>query len=126
MNFDPELKKAIMEIEAVMRRYDIGGAISLTSKTHGEYLLILDPTWSVITQARTSDGFQVRIRSLQKEFESKEAQRKANELTSHLIFSQRDVAALTLAQLGKIEDILKSKWVIDHKVVELEKTEHNA
>lgn len=125
MNFDPKLKNAVMEIEAVMRKYDIGGTVSLTSQTHGEYLFVLDPTWTIIKQIPEKQGMKLHLRSMRKEFPSEEAQRKANELTAHLIFSQRDIAAHTLRQLGIIEDMLKSKWTIDHKVVELEKTQHN-
>lgn len=126
MSYDPLLKKAIMEIEGIIRKYDIGGAVSLTSKTHGEYLFVLDPSWSIIKQIPEKQGTKLHLRSLRKEFASLEAQRQANELTAHLIFSQRDIAAHTLKQLGVIEDLLKSKWTIDHKVAELEESEYIA
>ena len=126
MNYDPVLKKAMLEIEAILRKHDIGGVVSLTSKTHGEYLFVLDPSWTIIKQIPEEMGTKLHLRSMRKEFPSDEAQRKANELTAHLIFSQRDIAAHTLKQLGHIEDMLKSKWTIDHKVMKLEKTDYKA
>lgn len=124
MNFDPTLKKAIMEIEGILRKYDIAGAISLTSKTHGEYLFVLDPTWSIIKQIPQEDGTMMHIKSLRKDFESEAAQHEANELTAHLIWSQADVVANTLRQLERIKAKLSEKWKVAHNFVEPQKTEH--
>lgn len=48
-NYDPELRKAMAEIEAVLKKYDCGGFICLQSLTHVEFKFALDtPSWSVL------------------------------------------------------------------------------
>lgn len=44
---DFNLRLACTEIDKVMRKYDIGGALSLVSKTHGE-MLIRIPEWTAV------------------------------------------------------------------------------
>lgn len=43
--FDPVLKQAMQEIQAVLTKYEIGGHVILSSKTHGEFLFHF-PSWS--------------------------------------------------------------------------------
>lgn len=122
MNFDPTLKKAIMEIEGVMRKYDIAGVISLTSQTHGEYLFSLDASWTIIKQLPSDMGTLLHLKSLRKEYPSDEAQLKANELTAHLIWSQIDILRQSLKQLELIKSKLESNWKVDHETVDLQKS----
>jgi hypothetical protein len=45
VKFDPVLKQAMEEIKSVLAKYDIGGHVVLSSKSHGEFLFHF-PTWS--------------------------------------------------------------------------------
>lgn len=45
-DFDFRLKAALKEIEKVLDKYELGGLISLHSKTHAEYRFVV-PAWAV-------------------------------------------------------------------------------
>jgi hypothetical protein len=46
---DPKLKAAMEDIKSILDFYDIAAIVHLQSKTHGEYLYSLSPTWSCAT-----------------------------------------------------------------------------
>lgn len=49
MKYSPKLKKAMSEIKEVLEKYDIAGMIVLhTEGGHSEYLLKINPSYSVI------------------------------------------------------------------------------
>ena len=48
-NFDPKLRTALAEIQAVCKKHDIGAHVVLASQTHIEFgLLLEEPTWSIV------------------------------------------------------------------------------
>lgn len=66
-NKSNELKKAMTEIEEVMRKYDIGGFVTLQDGLgNGEFKMFVDtPTWSMIRflpKKNPSDGLAVHLK----------------------------------------------------------------
>lgn len=76
--FDPKLKDAVTEIDLILRRYDIAGAVMLASKTHAEYYFAPNPTWSAITISNK----ELRLNT--KKF-PKQHKGDVARLTSHLV-----------------------------------------
>lgn len=54
--YDPNLRLAIAEIQEVLKQRDCMAVINLGSKSHGEFLLHLDTSWTVVTMDKTQDG----------------------------------------------------------------------
>ena len=75
---DPHLQAVAAEIQAILKREDIGGGVMLASKTHTEYFFELSPSWSCIKF--NPETRECRIKALLKDFPSKEAR---NECITH-------------------------------------------
>ena len=89
---DPRLKKAMAEIRALCRRYDLGGQITLVSKSHAEFAYFF-PTWSVVQPEKGPEGQEgIRVRSFKEYYPSAEAQQKAMEESLHCLYQIRDLA----------------------------------
>lgn len=73
---DPQLKRAREEIDAVLQKYDAGGVVVLTSKTHTEQW-IHPPGWSGIRFTPKGE-MRYRLRS---------AEQEKTDLTVHTIYS---------------------------------------
>ena len=110
--YDPNLKMAVIEIERVLARYQIGGALLLVSKTHSEYAYRM-PVWSCAQFETDPDGqTALRFRSHHSSYGSTDAQHQEQENTAHLLFQLRDLGGQTFLifqqvceQLGKSLDI---------------------
>ena len=57
---------------------------------------------------------RVMLRSKREDFPTKEAQRKASELTAHCIMQIKDVALNTLGITAQLEAIMREKWGMEH------------
>lgn len=56
-SYDQNLRLALEEIKEVLRKRDCMGAVSLNSKTHGEfYIHLAGPSWSYFKTEIQSDG----------------------------------------------------------------------
>lgn len=102
MNYDPKLREAMNEISALMKKYDIGGYVTLVSPTHSEFQFVLDPSWSAI---RIEDGEKIRIRVKQAELGVDGAIRKLEE-TVHLVCSVGDLSARAHEGAKTIEKLI--------------------
>lgn len=101
--FDPKLKQASAEIEAILNKYGIAGAICLASSTHGEWLLHF-PTWSLVEMAPT--GIRVR---------TKAADPELTNASMHLLLGLRDQAGLQYQQLEAVCQAVSRHLDIEHR-----------
>ena len=108
---DPKLKEAMAEIRAILKKHDIGGAITLVSETHSEYLYELDPTWSLMYFE--SPG-ALRFRSNRKDFKTKKEQHRFTESSVHLLCQIQDLSVKSFGNMERILTLLKEKMDIDH------------
>lgn len=64
MQYDPKLKKAMMEIRKTLEFYDIGASVVLHSPGHAETYMKVDPSYSCAFIHQDTDGSMgVRVRS---------------------------------------------------------------
>lgn len=111
--YDSKLKEAMAEIQAILEKHDIAAHITLVSPTHGEFTYHF-PTWGVITPEEKNDLTGFRFRSKREDFASKQAQLDATEVSVHVLFSLRDVAANTVIMMDAIATELRQHMEIDH------------
>lgn len=118
--WDADLKSAMLEITGILEKYQIGGNITLVSKTHSEFYYHL-PDWSAVKfEDRENGKAGIRIRSKRKDFKSKEEQDKILAASIHLIAQIRDLSARSF---GIFNEIMEEKLA---KVIDFEhKSFHN-
>jgi hypothetical protein len=83
-NFDPKLKQAIKEFDAICRKYDCMGSALFVSPTHAEFRNVIDSTWSLMKYELPD---RVRFRSKKTDFKDEREQHAATEATVHGVTS---------------------------------------
>jgi hypothetical protein len=113
--YDPDLKEAMIKIQAIMDDYKIGGNVCLSSRTHSEFLYNF-PEWCVVQLDKvTPEGQRISIDVKPKEID--EASRNAHNDTLssvHMIARGRDMAASAFSVFDDIFNRLKKHMVIEH------------
>lgn len=80
--FDPELKKAMLEVQDILRKYDCAASIILISPTHSEFLYHVETSWSVMKME--GPGY-IRFKSKKDDFATKADQHAATEASVHML-----------------------------------------
>jgi len=99
---DPNLKAAMKEIQAVLKKHDCAALVTLASPSHTEYLYEIAPSWSCAWLQPTPEGFAIRVRSKLKDYPSKDAQKKAIESTTGMFLAFANMAERQQAQMGQL------------------------
>lgn len=105
LGYDPKLKQAAAEMRNILKKYDISAFVSLTSKTHSEFVFHL-PTWSGVQFEEDANGhtqFRIKIK--------KEEQAKA-EATTWMVYGSLELLAQGMKQFDMLLDVLKSKALV--------------
>lgn len=93
--YDPRLKAAAKEINAVIKKYNIAGAIALASDTHSEFGLSMCPTWSGLS--REENNLRVRLNA---------AEPAKVDATMHVLLSLRDLCGQQFLQLSEAAEVV--------------------
>lgn len=101
--FDPELRKAAKELEAIAEKYDCAAVCLFVSKTHSEFINHITPEWSVL---RREGPNGIRLRSKKEMFSSKEEQHRVTEASAHLLTSVFEWSRQVHSNFGKILEAL--------------------
>lgn len=113
--YDPNLKMAMLEMERICKRYDIGAALLLVSKTHSEYGYQLPPWGCASWETDPQSGQQaLRFRSHHASYGSKEAQHAEQEDTAHFLFQLRDLGGQTFLLFEQVCRQLNAVLDIEH------------
>lgn len=112
--FDPKLKEAMREIEAIIKKYDCMASVIVVSPTHIEYKHVIEASWSV---AKFEEPGVIRFKAKQHDFPSKEACHQAIEATVHGFSSfqqygrkAEQVFGWVIERLGKEMTIIYETW----------------
>lgn len=108
---DPNIQQAMDEIEAILRRHDLGGVAFLVSPSHSHYHYFLSPSWSCAYF--TQEG-ELRVKALIADFKTPAQQHKVVESTAHMVYQIRDLNALSFTHMGKIIDLLEQHYEVTH------------
>lgn len=102
-------RECMAEIMAVLKKYDMAGAITVVDKQRSMFKYHF-PTWSVAYVEPNG----LRLRSKKEDFGSRDEQRRASELTAHVIMQMRDIASNTMALTNAMGDLMREKWGMQH------------
>lgn len=61
MQYSPRLKSAMAEIKAILEKYDIAGAVVIHEPGFAEYLLKVDPSYSLLKFEPIGSAFTVTV-----------------------------------------------------------------
>jgi hypothetical protein len=110
--YSPHLKEIMAELIAVLNKYDVAAHVMLQENGFSEYLLSVDPTWSLLR----IENNQIRLRSkLVEDFGGdKEAQKHASVCTANMIRQFADVLARDAKVFEELDNYLGQQWDITH------------
>lgn len=106
---DSRIKPAMDEIKAVLEKHELCGVIFVASATHTEFLYRLDAPWTCMKH-EGSEG--IRFRALLAEYPSKDAQKKAIEVSTGVIMGFSTVCTNTAAVFDQLALALGQKFEI--------------
>lgn len=106
---DKAYRECMAEIMGVLKKYDMAGAITVVSKERCMFKYIF-PEWSVLKIEPNA----IRLRAKREDFTTSEDQRRAVELSAHIVMQMRDVAANTFAMMEQFGKMLAEKFGMKH------------
>ena len=111
LDYDPDLKQAVIEIKQILKQYDISGTIGLCSKTHSE-LYVGFPDWSCV---KIEESGKVTIDIKRENFESMDAAVMAVQNTAHHLLRNIDMSNYVIEAMEEILSHIEPKFDIDHE-----------
>jgi hypothetical protein len=105
-----DYRECMAEIVGVLKKYDMAGVVHVVSKERSMWKYHM-PTWGVI---KLIDG-GIHIYSKREDFPSLEAQKEATELSAHVVFQLRDLAALEFKHFDGVCKAFESRFDVDHQ-----------
>lgn len=107
MTYDPKLREAMDEIKEILKKHDIGGFITLNSRSHGEFAMAVDlPTWSVVRYLRDGEAMHMKLYTKSRHADTED--------TVAMIASIRDLCALGFDQSQKMMDKIEEQVKVTH------------
>ncbi len=112
IDYSSHLKEVMAEIKAVLKKHDIAAYILLQKPGFSEYLIAIEPTWSILRIEKNG----IRIRSkLADDFAGDiDAKHKADESTASLVRHFADILKRDAKLFEDIHSILLEHWKITH------------
>ena len=109
--YDPDLKEAMLKIEAILDEYKIGGNIVLASRTNSEFLYHF-PKWSIAQFNENKDGIDFKLKKGDQE--TQEEKNKDIQDSVAIIFAIRDISFQTFEIFSRLTENLRGVMDIDH------------
>lgn len=106
---DKRYRECMAEMIGVLKKYDMAGAVTVVDKDRCMFKYQF-PTWTCVVLGEDS----VRLRSKREEYPSLEAQKRAAELTAHVIMQMRDIAANTFTLCESLAAKMREAWGMEH------------
>lgn len=132
--YDPVLKKAMKEIDAILDKYHLAGAINIASECYGEFSYRFDPRWSPIQYEYQDGKAYVRFRCKLEDFEGTEEQKqdarnKTSTMGAHLLRNMRAMAKgqyeMVDGLLKMVDEVFKSETIESGKGLEIVGEDNN-
>lgn len=104
MTYDPKLQEAMTEIEAVLKKHDVAGAITLVSRSHSEHQ-ILFPSWS----AAQGDTKGIRFESKPPTLQGRWEENQTFDESMNMVLQIRDLSAKFWNMMQGLLDVLDNE-----------------
>lgn len=114
---DPILKTAVAEIDAILKKHDIAGVVVLTSKSHVEYLMGIDPTWSCCRCEITPKGKALRFKAKAADYPSNMDRNIAVSDTLGMLVGLSDVTRNVLEWMDQTVAMVGDKVPFSHRTI---------
>ena len=121
------LKVATDEIKAVLKKHDIAGYAVLQSPDRAEWLMGIDPSWSVAKWEEMEEGLGIRLKSsLMKDYEGdKQKQKQELEWTCGIFLGLLSMLEQHHEAVTKLMHVIGSKFDIRSIVTDVEGEDEN-
>jgi hypothetical protein len=107
MNYDPKLRECMAEIEETLKKFECGGFICLSSKTHGEFKMCIEtPSWSNVRFIKGDKGIHIKLYT--------KSDHARTEATVAMLAQFRDMAAMLFKQTDQIMEQIQHHAVVEH------------
>ena len=106
---DQRISKAKAEIEATLKKYDLAGAIAISSDQSAEWFFRIDPSWSIayIEMWRDKQSM-VKFRADKKSIPDPDKRLHAIDLTSRMVAAIRDICLLMAKNFSKMDHVIQN------------------
>lgn len=112
LNYSPRLREIMAEINTIIHNADIAGYVVLHENGFSEYLLAIEPSWSIIKLNPPKIGLRSK---LQEDFNGDvEAQHKATIATVNLIIHMLNNLKNHLKMFIRVYELLPNSWNITY------------
>lgn len=112
--YDPKLREAAIEFEAICKKYNCMGSCLFVSETHAEFSQVINPKWSVMWVEPEKNS--LRFRSKKEDFPSKEVQHEATRSTTHGVTSFLNWSQQQAKQWGAVLEMLRKHMTVVYEV----------
>ena len=111
-SFDPNLRLAIEDVKAVLKRHKVAGFVLLGSETHQEFIFEVDAPWNLLQVERSGvNDYRMRLKFKGKADEEK---KRAIDATIGFMFGLRDIMYRQLQTLHQFCGQLENQAQVDH------------
>lgn len=105
--YDQKLRDAMREIEGVLKKYDIGGFVTLQSRSHAEFKFLIEtPSWSNVRYVKEGAAIHLKIHNKSKP--------KETEATVGMLYSIRDLCAMGFQQMDVLANRIEQQVKVIH------------
>lgn len=106
-NYDPSLREAMAEIEEIMKKHDCGGFVTLQSKSHTEFKLMLDHmSWSMIRWIKDGESMHLKLYS--------KSSKENTDATVGMLYSIRYLCGMVFMQMDKLANQIEQSVKVEH------------
>jgi hypothetical protein len=109
MTDEKRYRHCMAGIIAVLKRYDMAGAVTVVDKERAMFKYHF-PTWTCVELGED----HVRLRMKASEHPSEEVVREIAELTAHVVMQMRDCAMNTIGLTEHLGKIMTERWGMEH------------
>jgi len=115
VDYSPKLKEAMAEIKAVLEKHDIAGYVVLYENHLQEFLLKIDPSWSLCFFEEKDDKVGIRFRSKLADFGGdRAAQKNATEVSTGMLRHFADACLRDARIFEMVLSMLAEHFEITH------------
>lgn len=111
MSESKRYRECMAEINGVLKKYDMAGAITVVDKERAMFKYVF-PTWGAI---KFEGSDKIRLRALRKDYATDAEHMRALELSAHIIMQFRDIAAQTFSFCQHLADSIGKQLTIEHQ-----------
>lgn len=106
---DQRISKAKAEIQDTLKKYDLAGAVAISSNQSAEWFFKVDPSWSIAYIESWNDKQSlVKFRADKKTIPDADDRIEAIDITCRMVASMRDICLLMAKNFSKMDHVIQN------------------